>query len=136
MSFTEQEAEFIRSRPLGRMATVSTDGQPDVVPVGVEFDGEQFWVGVSSPAVRTRKLRNIAAGNVKVSIVFDDLPSSDPFVARGIRVDGVADQPVRRTGMIGPGTYVRITPVTSWSWNLAGEPVGDDWYPATRTDHR
>lgn len=136
MSFTEQEAEFIRSRPLGRMATVSTDGQPDVVPVGVEFDGEQFWVGVSSPAVRTRKLRNIAAGNVKVSIVFDDLPSFEPFIARGIRVDGVADRPVQRTGMIGPGTYVRITPVTSWSWNLAGDPVGDDWYPVTRTDHR
>ncbi|MBW0102173.1 PPOX class F420-dependent oxidoreductase [Pseudonocardia sp. KRD291] len=135
MSFTEQEADFIRSQPLGRLATVSADGQPDVVPVAVEFDGSCFWVGGGGSVVRTRKFRNVAAGNPMVSIVFDDFPSFEPFIARGIRIYGHAEQPIDRTGMVGPGTYMRITPVTSWVWNLAGEAVGDEWYPVVRTDH-
>ena len=65
----------------------------------------------------------------------DDLPSLDPFVARGIRVYGVADGPVDRVGMVGPGLFLRITPHVSWSWNMAGEPVGGTWYDTRRTVH-
>jgi len=61
--------------------------------------------------------------------------SAHPLVARGVRVYGRAEQPFDRVGMIGPGTYVRITPVTSWSWNMAGEPAGDTWYPTRRAEH-
>lgn len=135
MTFSDPEIEFLRSQPLGRLATVATDGQPDVVPVAVEFDEEHLWVGGGATVTRTRKFRNVAAGNGKVSLVFDDLPSFEPFVARGMRIDGVAEQPFERVGMVGPGTYLRITPVTSWSWNLDGEPVGEQWYDVTRTDH-
>jgi pyridoxamine 5'-phosphate oxidase family protein len=135
VSFTEQEVEFIRAQPLGRLATVSGDRQPDVVPVAVEFDGEYFWVGGPGPVVKTRKFRNVAAGNQLVSIVFDDFPSFEPFIARGIRVYGRAELPIERIGMVGPGTYMRITPVTSWTWNLAGEAASDEWYPVTRTHH-
>ncbi|MDQ4119385.1 MAG: pyridoxamine 5'-phosphate oxidase family protein, partial [Actinomycetota bacterium] len=45
MAFSDQEIEFLRSQPMGRLATVDPDGQPDVVPVAVEFDGEHLWVG-------------------------------------------------------------------------------------------
>jgi pyridoxamine 5'-phosphate oxidase family protein len=31
--------------------------------------------------------------------------------------------------------YIRITPTLSWSWNMAGEPVGQTWYQARRTIH-
>jgi pyridoxamine 5'-phosphate oxidase family protein len=37
---------------------------------------------------------------------------------------------------MGPGLYSRITPTVSWSWNLAGEPAGEQWYPAKRTVHK
>ena len=37
--------------------------------------------------------------------------------------------------MMGPGFYSRISPRVSWSWNLAGEPAGEQWYPAKRTVH-
>ncbi|MHC1562415.1 PPOX class F420-dependent oxidoreductase [Actinomycetospora sp. C-140] len=136
MSFTDQEIAFMASQGLGRLATVDPDGQPDVVPVAVEYDEERFWVGGPGGVVRTRKFRNVAAGSALVSIVFDDLPSMEPFVARGMRVYGVAEQPFERVGMVGPGIYMRITPTVSWSWNLAGEPVGDEWYPAVRREHR
>ena len=136
MSFAEEEIGFLRSQPLARLATVNEDGGPDVVPVAFEFDGERFWVGGVGPEVAdTRKLRNIAAGRSKVSLVIDDLVSMEPFIARALRVYGDAEPPVERTGMMGPGLYARITPRVSWSWNMTGEPAGERWYDAKRTVH-
>lgn len=136
MSFTDEEIAYLRSQPLARVATLSDDGQPDVVPVAFEFDGSCFWIGGSGAQVlRTRKFRNIGAGASKVALVVDDMPSFDPFVARGVRVYGLAEPPVERAGMVGPGLYARVTPTISWSWNLAGEPVGDTWYESRRTVH-
>jgi pyridoxamine 5'-phosphate oxidase family protein len=133
VSFTEEEIAFLRSQPLARLATVSADDQPDVVPVAFEFDGSLFWVGGSGESVlHTRKFRNVGQGRTKVSLVVDDMVSFDPFVARGVRVYGEADGPVERVGMVGPGHYLRITPTISWSWNMAGEPVGETWYEARR----
>ena len=71
-----------------------------------------------------------------MALVVDDLVSFDPFIARGIRVYGRAEDPVERVGMVGPGWYVRITPTVSWSWNLAVSPAGDEWHPSRRTVHR
>lgn len=137
MTFTDQEIAYLRSQPLGRLATLGADGQPDVVPVAVEYDGTYLWVGGSTTVRGTRKFRNIAAGNAKVAVVVDDLVSLDPFAARGIRVYGRAEQPFERVGMVGPGTYLRITPTESWSWNLAGEPASADaWYPSHKTVHQ
>jgi pyridoxamine 5'-phosphate oxidase family protein len=136
MSFTAEEDAYLRSQGLARLATVAADGQPDVVPVAFEFDGSGFWVGGPGAAVlSTQKMRNVMAGNHHVALVVDDMPSFDPFVARGIRIYGRADDPVEREGMVGPGRYLRITPRVSWSWNLEGAPVGDEWYQARRAVH-
>jgi hypothetical protein len=53
----------------------------------------------------------------------------DPFIARGVRVYGFATGPVERVGMIGPRVFLGITPTESWSWNMEGGPVGQEWYP-------
>lgn len=136
MAFTDEEIAYLRSQPLGRLATLGAGGQPDVVPVAVEVDGPHLWVGGGPTVTSTRKFRNIAAGNAKVALVVDDLVSLDPFIARGVRVYGHAEQPFDRVGQVGPGTYLRITPTVSWSWNLTGEPVGEEWYPMRKTTHR
>ncbi|OLF10232.1 pyridoxamine 5'-phosphate oxidase [Actinophytocola xinjiangensis] len=135
MSFSDEEIAYLRSQPLARLATVGGDGQPDVVPVAFEFDGTGFWIGGGPTVVDTRKFQNLAAGHDEVALVVDDLVSLQPFVARGVRVYGRAGRPVERVGMVGPGVFTRITPTVSWSWNLAGEPVGEQWYPSTRTVH-
>jgi pyridoxamine 5'-phosphate oxidase family protein len=135
MGFSAAEIEYLRSQPLARLATVGAGGQPDVVPVAFEFDGSVFWIGGAGPSVAgTRKFRNLRHHD-QVALVIDDLVSLEPFIARSLRVYGVAEQPIERVGMVGPGLYSRITPTVSWSWNLAGEPVGDTWYPADRTVH-
>lgn len=137
MPFTDEEVAYLRSQPLARMATLAADGQPDVVPVAFEFDGTFFWVGGSGPSVAaTRKVRNVRAGYRRVALVVDDLVSLVPFIARGIRIYGDAASPVERVGLVGPGLYLRITPTRSWSWNLAGEPVGATWYETRRAVHQ
>lgn len=136
MSFTPEEITYLASQSLARLATVTAGGQPDVVPVAFEFDGSTFWIGGGGESVlSTRKVRNVASGNRDVALVVDDMVSFDPFIARGIRVYGRAADPVQRTGLVGPGFYLPITPTTSWSWNMDAQPVGETWYPARRADH-
>ena len=136
MAFSPAEIDYLASQSLARVATVGADAQPDVVPVAFEFDGSGFWIGgPGSSFLETRKVRNVLGGNPRIALVVDDLVSFDPFIARGVRVYGTAGEPRERDGMIGPGIYIRITPVASWSWNMAGEPVGDTWYETTRREH-
>jgi pyridoxamine 5'-phosphate oxidase family protein len=135
MAFTEDEVAYLRSQRLARIATVDADGQPDVVPVGFEFDGTYFYVGGRDPE-KTRKVRNVRDGNHKVALVFDDIKSVDPWTPRFLRVYGTAEV-VERSGYAGPGTYLRISPEISWSWNMSGVPYdGGGAAGATRTVHR
>ena len=135
MSFTPEEVQYLRSQPLARIATVSDDGQPDVAPVGFEFDGTYLYVGGRDPA-RTRKFRNVRAGNRKVAVVVDDLVSTDPWTPRFMRIYGTAEL-IERPGRFGTGEYMRITPTVSWSWNLDARS-GDESLSSgpRRTVHR
>ncbi len=136
MAFTEDEVAYLKSQPLARLATVDAAGQPDVVPVGFEFDGTYLYVGGRAPE-RTRKFLNVKAGQARVALVVDDLVSTDPWTPRFLRVYGTAEL-IERTGRFGPGAYMRITPDISWSWNLDGRPYGDDALRSgpRRTVHR
>jgi pyridoxamine 5'-phosphate oxidase family protein len=124
MPFTEAEQAYLRSRRLCRLATVAPGGQPDVVPVGFEYDGRHIYVGGIDPE-RTRKYRNVEAGNDKVAIVVDDLVSHEPWTPRYLRIYGTAEL-VERSGQFGPARYMRISPTISWSFNLEGLPFDVD----------
>jgi len=43
--FSEKEIAYLKSQRLARVATVSKEAQPDVAPVGFDFDGTYFYVG-------------------------------------------------------------------------------------------
>jgi pyridoxamine 5'-phosphate oxidase family protein len=120
--FTEKEAAYLRSQKLARFATAAPDGQPDVVAVNFEFDGEVFHIGGLRQR-KTVKYRNVLR-NPRVALVVDDLESVDPWRPRGIRVYGRADV-VQRRGFLGPGDYIRLTPEVKWSWGIEG-PVFRD----------
>jgi len=125
VAFTEEEIAYISGQPLARIATVSPEGQPDVVPVVFEFDGFHFYIGGYAPE-RARRTRNIDQGNDKVALVIDDLASVKPWSPRYVRVYGTADL-VSREGQAGSGRIMRITPEVSWSLNLTGE-----WSPGSQ----
>jgi len=119
--FSNPEKQYLKTQRLARIATVSKEGQPDVVPVGLEFDGEYFWVGSHSQEIfhRTRKYLNVRKGNPLVSLVVDDMESIDPWRPRGIKVYGNAVV-MDHKGQFGPGEYLRVEPKTSWAWGIKG----------------
>lgn len=119
--FTEKEQEYLKNNQLARMGTITETGQPDVVPVRYEFDGAAFYVG-GQYMTRSRKYRNVEAGNNKVALVIDDfIPVEDGMPGiRGIRIYGLA-QSVERSGWGGVmSTQLKITPTTTWSWGIEG----------------
>lgn len=119
--FTEKEQEYLKNNQLARMGTITETGQPDVVPIRYEFDGAAFYVG-GQYMIRSRKYRNVEAGNNKVALVIDDfipVEGGMPGI-RGIRIYGLA-QPVERPGWGGVmSTQLKITPTTTWSWGIEG----------------
>lgn len=127
--FSEPEIKYLKSQHLVRFATVSNKGQPDVVPVGLEFDGKYFWVGSHSQDIflRTRKYKNVKAGNNMVSLAVDDLVSVDPWHPRCVKVYGIAEV-MDHDGQFGPGKYLRVTPKISWSMGIEGlKPKKGEW---------
>ncbi len=120
--FSEQEIAYLKAQRLARIATVAPDGQPDVAPVGFEYDGNYFYISGRDPE-NTRKFRNLREGNNKVALVVDDLESVQPWRPRGIRVYGTAEF-VEREGRFGRKRYMRITPHTSWSWGIEASEAG------------
>jgi pyridoxamine 5'-phosphate oxidase family protein len=130
--FSEAEANYLKTQRLARVATASSKGTPEVSPVGFEFDGKYFWVGSHSQDIfhRTRRYRNITAGNNRVSIVIDDLVSVNPWKPRGVKVRGTAEIKEHK-GIFGDGKYIRISPVVSVSWGIE-QPKGKDWASVKR----
>ena len=119
--FSEPEIEYMKQQRLCRFATVSENGQPDVVPVSFEFDGKCFWVGSHSQDIfhRTRKYKNVRDGRTSVALTIDDLKSVDPWRPRAIRIYGTAEI-MEHKGIFGPGKYLRVTPKVSWSFGIEG----------------
>jgi len=123
--FSQAEADYLKTQRLARIATASAKGIPEVSPVGFEFDGNYFWIGSHSQEIffRTRRYRNIASGNRRVSIVIDDLASETPWRPRGIKVSGTAEV-MQHDGIFGPGKYFRITPKVTVSWGIVPPTEG------------
>src|SRR5438067_12775368 len=127
LTFSEKEIEYLKSQRLARIATAATESlseeymQPDVVPVGFDFDGDYFYVGGMS-ILKSTKYKNVLKNN-KAALVIDDLKTVDPWDPRGIRIYGTADIVTRKGGyMEGSSTYIRIKPTKKWSWGV-DEPV-------------
>ena len=131
--FSEKEIGYLKSQRLIRIATASVaqkeeeNGsiQPDVVPVGFDFDGEYFYVGGMN-IIKSKKYKNVLKNN-KVAVVIDDLKSVDPWDPRGMKIYGIADIVTRQGGYIestghSNHQYIRISPKKKWSWGIE-EPV-------------
>ena len=128
--FTQKEIEYLKSQRLARIATAASTQQegsvqPDVVPVGFDFDGEYLYVGGMN-LLKSTKFRNVLKNN-KVAIVVDDLKSIDPWDPRGIRIYGTADIVTRQGGYMEntdqPNPqYIRVNPKKKWSWGVE-QPV-------------
>jgi pyridoxamine 5'-phosphate oxidase family protein len=113
-AFSESEAEFLADNFLGRLATVSHDMQPHVVPVGYRFDGSGITFGGWN-LERSLKYRNLVANN-KVAFVVDELVSTKPWRVRGVEIRGRAQPLESDSG----DKVVRIVPDRVRSWGFEG----------------
>jgi pyridoxamine 5'-phosphate oxidase family protein len=120
--FSEKELAYLKSQRLARIATASSDGQPDVAPVGFDFDGECFYVGGFN-ITKTIKYKNVLV-NPRVSLVIDDLESVNPMRPRSIKLHGKADI-VSREGYAGTGPYIRIRPELIWGMGIEEPAIKD-----------
>jgi pyridoxamine 5'-phosphate oxidase family protein len=109
--FTDAELEFLRSQRLARLATASTDGQPDVSAVGFAVSGDTIVSGGIdvTKTVRYRHLRE----NPQATVVIDDLLSVEPWRPRGVKVRGRASLEDD-----GGRPRIRIHPQVVWSWGI------------------
>ena len=131
--FSQKEMDYLNSQRIARIATAAAPTsseevgsvQPDVVPVGYDFDGDYFYVGGMN-LLKSTKYKNVLQNNM-VAIVIDDLKSVDPWDPRGMKIYGTADIVIRqggymdRTGLSNP-QYIRISPKKKWSWGI-DEPI-------------
>ena len=129
---SQNEIDYLNTQRIARIATVSIISdrpiQPDIVPVGFDFDGEYIYVSGMN-ILKSTKYKNILK-NRNVAVVIDDLKTVDPWDPRGIRIYGDADIVTRRGGYMDPSghsehTYIRIRPIKKWSWGI-DEPVFTD----------
>ncbi len=120
--FTEKEIEYMKSQPLGRLATVSPAGKPSVTPVGFRYNAELDVIEIGGHDLsKTKKFHSIQV-NPDVAFVIDDvLP---PWKARGVQIRGTAEAlPSGGKAAFGhlyeaDEALIRITPAQIISWGL------------------
>ena len=113
MSITEAERVYLTTQRLGRVATTSASGEPDVAPVTFQLtaDGRIEIDGLDNP--KTMKWRNVSATG-RAAFVVDDLATTDPWTPRGVKLRGAASADTDHDGR----RVIRITPETVWSWGV------------------
>jgi pyridoxamine 5'-phosphate oxidase family protein len=123
--FTEAEVDYLNSQPLARLATVTPAGQPQVRPTSYHVNAATGTIDVGGFRMReTQKYRNVEAGSA-VSIVVDEVTSTDPWTVRGIEIRGSAetlsDQEPYFQGF--SGDIVRIHPKRILSWGIDSDDM-------------
>ena len=89
MSFASVEREDMLYQPIGRLATIGDGGQPRIVAVGFRPTGDDTIAIRGHNLSATKKWGNVER-NPRVSFVIDDLPSTNPWIARDIAIRGHA----------------------------------------------
>lgn len=139
--FSHNEIEYIKSQHIARIATapVSSEGtmQPDVAPVGFDFDGKYLYVSGMN-LLKSTKYKNILKNN-RVAIVIDDLKTVNPWDPRGLRIYGVADIVSRQGGYMDQTghtehQYIRIRPSKKWSWGIDGPVFAEGKFNVKRAE--
>ncbi len=120
--FTPKEIEYLQSQRLGRLATINSQGKPQIAPVGFHYIPELDVIDVGGRFMsKSKKFRNVLK-NPNVSIVVDDL--LPPWRPRGVEIRGTAQTlPTGGKALFGPqydadDAMIRITPMQIIGWGL------------------
>ena len=127
--FTKSEIRFLEKNDLGRLATISKDGMPHVVPVSYVFRDEAFLIAVDYD---TRKYRNLTR-NKAVAFLVDTLKPNRAVMVQGRAEIFEEGRNFRHAYKIfhkafswvraepwkeGEALFIRIRPSTKASWGF------------------
>ncbi|MFG3055268.1 PPOX class F420-dependent oxidoreductase [Kitasatospora sp. NPDC048239] len=119
--FTANEAAYLASQSLARLATVDGRGQPHVVPLGFHYNAELGTVDVTGRGMaRSLKYRHVQT-NPRVSLVVDDVVDPATWSVRGLEIRGTAEAlPVGGKEILPhvDDELIRITPERIVSWGI------------------
>ncbi|MEU7860700.1 PPOX class F420-dependent oxidoreductase [Nonomuraea sp. NPDC049141] len=122
MIFTQAELDYLTTQPIGRLATVSPDGQVQNNPTNFFLDADTGTIVIGGGALGgTKKFRNVQQGST-VAFVVDDLAAVDPWTPRGIEIRGSAVALTDHEPPV-PGLsrqIITITPSRIITWGLDG----------------
>lgn len=122
--FTAQEIEYLQNSRLGRMATVSQNGDLHVVPVGFRYNPEQDTIDIGGhDIVSTKKFRD-ALKHGRIAFVVDDvLP---PWKPRFVEVRGTVEHHTQGGKAISQGfapDILRLTPTYIVSLGINSDTI-------------
>ena len=118
-AFTNNELGYLNEQRLGRLATVDSDGNPHVVPVGFRYNPETDTIDVGGHNIaQTRKWRD-ADTHPRVAFVVDDvLP---PWQPRSIEILANAELLESGGELFARGLdpqIIRLHPVKIIAWGI------------------
>lgn len=120
-AFTDEELQYLSESRLGRLATISPDGVPHVVPLGWTYNPQLDTIDIGGrDLANTKKFKNVLR-NANVAIVIDDvLP---PWHPRSVMVQGRGEALEQATAADGSptGPIIRIHPTRVISRGLGGD---------------
>lgn len=91
MSFTPIEIEYLRSQPIGRLATSQPGGTLQNNPVGFRYNPELGTIDITGYRMaNSSKFRNVG-DNQRVAFVVDDIISTKPWRVRCLEIRGVGE---------------------------------------------
>jgi pyridoxamine 5'-phosphate oxidase family protein len=132
--FTPEEINYMQSQRLARIATVGTNGQPHVVPVGFRYNPDTDTIDIGGHNFAQRKKWRDVQQNPRVAVVIDDVVSVQPWTVRGIEIRGEAEMLMAGGETVVRGfdsAMFRITPKRIVSWGI--NPAADAWIPTGRS---
>lgn len=88
-AFTQDQIDYLAGQRLGRLASLSPDGWPHVVPVTFCYNAAEDSIDIGGHGFAQRKKFRDVRRDGRVAFVVDDvLP---PWQPRGIEIRGTAD---------------------------------------------
>lgn len=134
MTFTAIESTYLTGQRLGRLATVSPQGKPQIVPVSFQLNADGT-IDIGGPNPDARRYHNVRA-NPNVSFVVDDMTPDDPAEVkpgwgRGVEIRGVAEILTVEVPPVAPEWFaeeiIRIHPRRVHSWHIDHATPEGEW---------
>jgi pyridoxamine 5'-phosphate oxidase family protein len=94
--FTDGEIRYMAEQRLGRLATITKNGDPHVVPVNYMYNPEFECIDIiGREMTKSLKYKNVV-GFPRASFVVDDVVSLMPYVTRLLHIRGPAEIVLRK----------------------------------------